>query len=59
MYGNIMATSVPCERIFSKTGLTISDRRTRLLTQKVTQLAYLNVNLDKQRFAPYNNESDD
>lgn len=39
-YGNIMATSVPCERIFSKTGLTINNRRTQLKTKKVAQLTY-------------------
>lgn len=44
-YGNIMATSVPCERIFSKTGLIVSDRRTRLTTSKVEQLTFLNANL--------------
>lgn len=49
-YGNIMATSVPCERIFSKTGLIINDRRTRLTTSKVNQLVSLNVNLDENRF---------
>ncbi|CAK1599122.1 unnamed protein product [Parnassius mnemosyne] len=49
-YGNIMATSVPCERIFSKTGLTINNRRTQLKTHKVAQLMYLNVNLDPKRF---------
>ncbi|XP_045781582.1 zinc finger BED domain-containing protein 4-like [Maniola jurtina] len=49
-YGNIMATSVPCERIFSKTGLTINNRRTQLKTYKVAQLTYLNVNLDPKRF---------
>lgn len=49
-YGNIMATSVPCERIFSKTGLTINNRRTQLKTNKVAQLMYLNVNLDPKRF---------
>lgn len=52
-YGNIMATSVPCERIFSKTGLTINNRRTQLKTRKVAQLTYLNVNLDPKRFGNY------
>lgn len=46
-YGNIMASSVPCERIFSKTGLIINDRRTSLSTDKVRQLVFLNVNLDR------------
>ncbi|GBP30582.1 hypothetical protein EVAR_76123_1 [Eumeta japonica] len=44
-YGNIIATSVPCES--SKTGLTINSRRTQLKTHKVAQLTYLNVNLDR------------
>lgn len=42
----MVATSVPCERIFSKTGLIITDRRTRLKTQKVQQLIFLNANDD-------------
>lgn len=49
-YGNIMATSVPCERVFSKTGLIISDRRTRLTSHKVSQLTFLNMNSDPDRF---------
>ncbi|CAH2100888.1 unnamed protein product [Euphydryas editha] len=49
-HGNIMATSVPCKRIFSKTGLTINNRRTQLKTNEVAQLTYLNVNLDPKRF---------
>lgn len=49
-YGNIMATSVPCERIFSKTGIIVSDRRTRLTSEKVSQISFLNVNLDPARF---------
>lgn len=42
---NIVATSVPCERLFSKTGLIINDRRCRLKAKKVEQLAFLNANL--------------
>lgn len=49
-YGNIMATSVQCERIFSKTGWIINDRRTRLSSSKVKQLTFLNVNLCTKRF---------
>lgn len=41
---NIMATSVPCERIFFKSGYIISDRRTRVSTTKVSQIMFLNVN---------------
>ncbi|KAL0852134.1 hypothetical protein ABMA28_000371 [Loxostege sticticalis] len=43
-YGNVMATSVPSERIFSKTGLIINECRTRLTSGKVKQLTFLNVN---------------
>ncbi|XP_046685712.1 zinc finger BED domain-containing protein 4-like [Homalodisca vitripennis] len=41
----IVATSVPCERMFSKAGYFISDRRTRLTTKKVNELMFLNTNL--------------
>lgn len=41
---NVLATSVPCERIFSKAGNLINDRRTRLTSGKVKQLMFLNVN---------------
>jgi len=41
----ICATSVPCERIFSKAGLTISDRRTNLAPSKVAQILFLNHNI--------------
>lgn len=47
---NVVATSVPCERIFSKSGLILDDRRMRLTTQKVQQLMFLNVNMDEKRF---------
>lgn len=47
---NIVGTSVPCERMFSKTGLIVSDRRSCLKTEKVRQLMFLNVNMDQQRF---------
>lgn len=40
----IVATSVPSERIFSKTGLLISERRNRLKGDKVSQLVFLNAN---------------
>ncbi|KOB74120.1 Uncharacterized protein OBRU01_02555 [Operophtera brumata] len=40
-----MSTSVSCERIFSKSGYIISDRRTRLKSEKVKQLMFLNVNM--------------
>lgn len=41
----IMATSVPSERIFSKTGQIITDRRNRLSPSKVRELVFLNANL--------------
>ncbi|CAK1603037.1 unnamed protein product [Parnassius mnemosyne] len=41
---NAMATSVPCERLFSSCGLLLNDRRTRLGTRKVQQLMFLNQN---------------
>lgn len=40
----MVATSVPCERIFSKTGLIVNDRRTRLKPNKVQELIFLNAN---------------
>ncbi|XP_028161108.1 zinc finger BED domain-containing protein 4-like [Ostrinia furnacalis] len=43
---NTMATSVPCERIFSACGNLINDRRTRLGCRKVQQLMFLNQNTD-------------
>lgn len=41
---HIPATSVASERIFSKAGNIISERRTRLSTAHVEQLIFLNVN---------------
>ncbi|XP_053568415.1 E3 SUMO-protein ligase ZBED1-like [Bombina bombina] len=41
----IVATSVPAERIFSKTGQIISERRNRLGPNKVRQLIFLNANI--------------
>ena len=41
----IVATSVPSERVFSKTGQIISDRRNRLSPAKVRELVFLNANL--------------
>lgn len=39
-----IATSVPCERLFSKAGLMISDRRSRLSSKKTKMLLFLNSN---------------
>jgi len=44
----IVATSVPCDRIFSKTGQTITDRRSRLKPSEVQEITFLNANLPKQ-----------
>lgn len=43
---NMVATSVPCERMFSKAGSIITERRTRLQTKKVKELMFLNANVD-------------
>lgn len=40
-----MATSVPCERVFSKAGNTINELRSRLKPEKAAQLIFLNYNL--------------
>nr|CAI5817744.1 unnamed protein product [Callosobruchus analis] len=39
-----VATSVPCERVFSKSGQLISERRSRISSSKVEKLMFLNVN---------------
>jgi hypothetical protein len=44
IYLAIPATSVPSERIFSSTGLIISDRRNRLKPSHVEQLIFINKN---------------
>ncbi|XP_049813602.1 E3 SUMO-protein ligase ZBED1-like [Schistocerca nitens] len=41
----IVATSTPCERVFSKAGHLITDRRNRLTGKKVEQIMFLNGNL--------------
>ncbi|KAK1904300.1 Zinc finger BED domain containing protein 1 [Dissostichus eleginoides] len=41
----IVATSVPSERVFSKTGQIITDRRNRLSPSKKRELVFLNPNL--------------
>lgn len=41
----IVATSVPCERIFSATGQIISERRTLLKPQRVSSLVFLHNNM--------------
>ncbi|XP_048010522.1 uncharacterized protein LOC125244488 [Megalobrama amblycephala] len=44
-YLGIVATSVPAERLFSKAGETISQRRNRLKPKNVNMLLFLNSNL--------------
>lgn len=39
-----MATSVPCERVFSKAGFVFNERRNRLKPSKVNQILFLNHN---------------
>lgn len=41
----VTTTSVPCERIFSEAGQTITLKRNRLSTKKASQLVYLHNNL--------------
>lgn len=40
-----LATSVPCERLFSKGGYILNDRRTRLSSSKVQQIMFVNTNI--------------
>jgi len=42
----VTATSVASERVFSKTGYIVSDRRALLKPSKVQQLTFLNCNWD-------------
>jgi len=39
-----LSSSVPCERVFSKAGLVLSDRRCRLNSKKAQMLLFLNQN---------------
>jgi len=41
----VLATSVPCERIFSKAGQTISEKRSRLSSKNFEKMIFLNFNL--------------
>lgn len=40
----VLATSVPCERLFSKAGRILEERRTRLSAKKLEYLLFLNTN---------------
>ncbi|CAH1986951.1 unnamed protein product [Acanthoscelides obtectus] len=42
----IMATSVPCERIFSKAGQIMNENRERLKTDKISEVVFLSYNLN-------------
>ncbi|XP_026736462.1 zinc finger BED domain-containing protein 1-like [Trichoplusia ni] len=42
----LQATSVPCERIFSKAGMTITNKRSSLKPKKASQILFLNHNLE-------------
>lgn len=41
----IIATSVPCERLCSKAGMTLTDQRNRIKPSKASQILFLNQNL--------------
>lgn len=41
----VTATSVPCERLFSKAGMVITEKRSRMLASKSSQVLFLNQNL--------------
>jgi len=43
----MVATSVPSERVFSKSGQLISDRRSRLSPKNVKMVMFLNANITK------------
>ncbi|CAH2101579.1 unnamed protein product [Euphydryas editha] len=41
----VPATSVPCERVFSEAGMTISQKRSSLKSDEASQILFLNYNL--------------
>lgn len=41
----ITATSVPCERLFSKAGITLTEQRNRIKPSKASKVLFLNQNL--------------
>lgn len=43
----IMATSVPSERLFSKAGQLVTERRTRLSGWKISKIMFVHANMDK------------
>lgn len=42
----IMATSVSCERIFLHAGQVVNEKRKRLKTSEISQIVFLNYNLN-------------
>jgi len=44
---SIVATSVPSERVFSKSGQLISERRSRLAAKNVQMVLFLNANMGR------------
>ncbi|XP_065209253.1 E3 SUMO-protein ligase ZBED1-like [Planococcus citri] len=46
LFSMIPGSSVPCERLFSNTGYTMSDRRNRLASFTLNMLVFLNKNCD-------------
>ena len=45
-YLGIVATSVPSERVFSKAGQVVTERRNRLKANNVQKLIFLNANIN-------------
>jgi len=41
----IIATSMPCERVFSRAGQVVTEKRNRLATNKISQILFLNHNM--------------
>jgi predicted nucleic acid-binding Zn ribbon protein len=42
----VVATSIPCERIFSKAGQILSEKRSRMKSSKLLMILFLNANLE-------------
>lgn len=54
-----LATSVPCERAFSRAGLFVSDRRNRLSGTKTKMLMFLNANQPNNRQPAFRKGNED
>ncbi|KAF0704333.1 zinc finger BED domain-containing protein 1-like, partial [Aphis craccivora] len=48
----IIATSMPCERVFSRAGQVVTEKRNRLATNKISQILFLNHNIVKDTKDP-------